>query len=75
MMFLEAYKDTGYNLQIAKLKVSIRKLAIEIGYKFSEVELIIKEKIELIKTPNFTNIIFIAFFLFFMKSNTIVDNI
>ena len=48
MMFLEAYKDTGYNLQIAKLKVSIRKLAIEIGYTFSEVELIIKEKSGLI---------------------------
>jgi hypothetical protein len=46
--FLEAYKDDGTNLQLAKIHVYIRKLAVELGYTFEEMKQVIKQNAGLI---------------------------
>jgi len=43
-MFLEAYKDDGSNLQLAKIHACIRKLAEEIGFTFEEMKKEIKRR-------------------------------
>lgn len=42
--FFEAYKDDGTNVQLAKIHVSIRKIAIELGYTFQEMKETIKRE-------------------------------
>jgi hypothetical protein len=41
--FFEAYKDDGTNPQLAKIHVTIRKLASELGYTFMEMKNVIKK--------------------------------
>ncbi len=43
-VFFEANKDDGTNAQLAKIHVSIRKLAQDIGYTFEEMKLEIKRR-------------------------------
>ena len=43
-VFFDAYKDDGSNVQIAKIHVCIKKLAIELGYTVDEMKLIIKKQ-------------------------------
>ena len=42
-VFFEANKDNGSNLQLAKIHVCIRKLAVELGYTFAEMKTTLKE--------------------------------
>ena len=41
-VLLEAFKDDGTNLQLAKIHVCIRKIATELGYTFDEMKIVIK---------------------------------
>jgi len=42
--FFEAEKDDGTNPQLAKIHVTIRKLAVETGYSFAEMKLLVKRQ-------------------------------
>ena len=43
-IFISISGDNGTNAQIAKIHVSIRQLANDLGYSFSEMKLLIKRK-------------------------------
>ena len=53
-MFISISEDNGTNAQIAKIHVSIRQLANELGYAFSEMKLLIKRKAGLCFNKNGT---------------------
>jgi hypothetical protein len=42
-VFFEANKDDGTNIQLAKIHVCIRKLAVELGHTFGEMKMVIKQ--------------------------------
>ena len=43
-IFISISGDNGTNAQIAKIHVSIRQLANDLGYSFSEMKLLVKRK-------------------------------
>ena len=53
-IFVSVTGDNGTNAQIAKIHVSIRQLANDLGYSFSEMKLLIKRKAGLCFNKNGT---------------------
>ena len=53
-IFVSISGDNGTNAQIAKIHVSIRQLANDLGYSFSEMKLLIKRKAGLCFNKNGT---------------------
>ena len=53
-IFVSISGDNGTNAQIAKIHVSIRQLANDLGYSFSEMKLLIKRKAGLCVNKNGT---------------------
>ena len=53
-IFVSITGDNGTNAQIAKIHVSIRQLANDLGYSFSEMKLLIKRKAGLCFNKNGT---------------------
>ena len=53
-IFVSVTGDNGTNAQIAKIHVSIRQLANDLGYAFSEMKLLIKRKAGLCFNKNGT---------------------
>ena len=53
-IFVSVSGDNGTNAQIAKIHVSIRQLANDIGYSFSEMKLLVKRKAGLCFNKNGT---------------------
>ncbi len=53
-IFISISGDNGTNAQIAKIHVSIRQLANDLGYSFSEMKLLIKRKAGLCFNKNGT---------------------
>ena len=53
-IFISISGDNGTNAQIAKIHVSIRRLANDLGYSFSEMKLLIKRKAGLCFNKNGT---------------------
>ena len=64
-MFISVSGSNGTNAQIAKIHVSIRELANELGYAFSEMKLLIKRKAGLCFNNNKLNVIRHFFFMLF----------
>ena len=53
-IFISISGDNGTNAQIAKIHVSIRQLANDLGYSFSEMKLLVKRKAGLCFNKNGT---------------------
>jgi hypothetical protein len=53
-IFVSVTGDNGTNAQIAKIHVSIRQLANDLGYSFSEMKLLVKRKAGLCFNKNGT---------------------